>query len=79
MRKRIFYVAGIYSAHDYEALNAVVEEITSHFKQQLKSADTKITDVHKLDKQSWAMLDVVEGDCNKWIAEIEAVRDEQVM
>ena len=56
----------------------LAEEITSHFKEMLKTASDKITKISKLDKDSWEMIDKVEEKCTDWTKELDRVRDEQV-
>ena len=64
--------------HDYGTLEVVVEEITTRFKKLLEIVDNKITEVYKLDKESWGKLDDVEKRCKEWIKEVERVCEEQV-
>ena len=62
----------------YDKLNVLVEKITSHFTRMLKSADHKITNISKLDKDSWQVIDEIGEKCKAWIKEVEQIRDEQV-
>ena len=65
--------------HEYVPLRVATAEVNSYLKQLLQSVDTKITNVYKLDKESWRMLDGVEKQCEKWKKEVESAREEQVI
>ena len=64
--------------HKLSSFTALTEEITSHYKQLLKSAEERITEMCKVSKETWRKLDDEEEKCDKWIQEIKRVRDEQV-
>ena len=64
--------------HKLSSFTALKEEITSHYKQLLKSVEDKITQMCKESKQIWRKLDDVEEKCEKWTQEINRLRDEQV-
>ena len=64
--------------HNFQSLNLMKQEITAHFKNLLKSASDKITEICKLDKQVWKMLDKEEIQCKVKIKKIEQARDDQV-
>ena len=64
--------------HRFNTLNKFQEEITAYFTELLKSANNKITEIYKLDKQIWRTLDDEEVECKEKIQIIETTRDEQV-
>ncbi|XP_067943192.1 uncharacterized protein [Watersipora subatra] len=64
--------------HTFSSLNALKEEITTHFNNLLQSACEKLTEICKVDKQIWKVLDEEEVECAKRIQIIEKVRDEQI-
>ncbi|XP_067943230.1 uncharacterized protein [Watersipora subatra] len=64
--------------HTFSSLNTLKEEITVHFNNLLQSADEKLTEICKVDKQIWRVLDEEEVECAKRLQMIEKVCDEQI-
>ena len=64
--------------HNIRLLSTLKEEITAEVKKLLKSANGKITEMCKLDKQIWRTLDVEEVECKEKIEMIEQLCEEQV-
>ena len=64
--------------HNIRLLSKLKEEITAEVKKLLKSANDKITEMCKLDKQIWRTLDDEEVQCKEKIEMIEQLCEEQV-
>ncbi|XP_067943286.1 tripartite motif-containing protein 59-like [Watersipora subatra] len=64
--------------HTFNLLKTIKEEVTAHFNSLLESANEKLTEICKTDKQIWKVLDEEEVECAKRIQIIEKVRDEQI-
>ena len=64
--------------HDASSLSQLKADLTKHFDELLKSANVKMTQICKLDKEAWRNLDNAETESKEKMAAVERLADEQV-
>ena len=64
--------------HTFYTVEELSPNITLHYRQLLKFAEDKITEMCKASKELWVRLGEEEQKCMKWVDELKRVRDEQV-
>ena len=64
--------------HVYHALATIEEEIKEKFANMIKKTDGKLTEISKIEKQSWNDVDSLAKDCERMMTKVEQASKEQV-
>ena len=57
--------------HTYQSLENIAETLKSEFEELIKKCSDKITEMCKVEKETWLKLDQLEADCQKLITQVE--------
>ena len=57
--------------HTYQSLENTAETLKSEFEELIKKCSDKITEMCKVEKETWIKLDQLEEDCQKLITQVE--------
>lgn len=77
MRSCIYYLGG--AKHVFAPIAELDGTMIDHYKKLLKRADEKLTEMHKLEKETWNSLDQDDVHRRQLIEDAERDREEKVV
>ena len=66
------------SSHEFQKISTLTNKYIPYYKDLLNSGEDRVTMMCSLSKDAWRKLDDEEEKCNKWIQEVDSMRETQV-